>query len=93
MWLPIFDAIQIILQIYGYLLIAAAILSWIPDLYDTQIGRWITRLTDPYLRIFRRFIPPLPLGGIAIDIAYIIAVIVYFILEREILHVLVYMVA
>lgn len=89
MWLLIFDIIRFILQVYGYLLIAAAILSWVPDMYDTRIGHWLTRFTDPYLNLFRRFIPPLMLGGISLDLAFVVAVIVYFILEREIVIVLI----
>jgi YggT family protein len=92
MWLAILNIIQIILQVYGYLLIAAAVMSWIPDLTETQIGRLLIRLTDPYLSLFRRFIPPLPLGGIALDIAFIVAVVVYFFVEQEVLHVLVLLV-
>lgn len=88
MWLVILNIIQTILQVYGYLLIAAAVMSWIPDLTDTQIGQLLIRLTDPYLALFRRIIPSLPLGGIAIDISFIVAVIVYFFVEREIIHVL-----
>lgn len=83
------NIISTLLSIYGYLLIATAIMSWIPDLASTQIGRILHNVTDPYLRIFRRFIPPVPLGGIMLDVAFIVAIIVYFFIERGIMAVLV----
>lgn len=36
--------------------------------------------TDPPLRLVRRFIPPLRLGGIALDLAFIIIMILAWIL-------------
>ncbi|QSO53867.1 YggT family protein [Alicyclobacillus curvatus] len=77
-----------ILAVYGYVLIATAIISWIPDLSSTQLGQILDRLSDPYLRIFRRFIPPVQLGGIMLDIAFLVAIIVYFFVERGILSLL-----
>lgn len=78
-----------VLAAYGYVLIATAIISWIPDLASTQLGQILDRLSDPYLRIFRRFIPPVQLGGIMLDVAFLVAIIVYFFVERGIMAVLV----
>ena len=39
-------------------------------------------LTDPPLKLIRRFIPPLRLGGIAIDLAFLILIIVLQVLMR-----------
>lgn len=39
-------------------------------------------LTDPPLKLIRRFIPPLRLGGIAIDLAFLILIIVLMVLMR-----------
>lgn len=38
---------------YYWLLIINIFLSWIPELKQTKIGRLITYLADPYMRIFR----------------------------------------
>lgn len=45
-----------VLRIYYWILIASIFLSWLPELRHTMIGRWITRLSDPYMRIFRGLI-------------------------------------
>ena len=38
------------------------IASWFPAAQRQSWLRWIASLTDPYLNIFRRFIPPI--GGV-----------------------------
>ncbi|MCL6637640.1 MAG: YggT family protein [Alicyclobacillus sp.] len=82
------NLIQVLLTFYGYVLIATAVISWIPDLADTQLGQLLNRLTEPYLRPFLRFIPPLSLGGVQFDVAFIVAVIVYFFIEQGVVYVL-----
>jgi YggT family protein len=84
----ILNIIGTLLSVYGYVLIATAIISWIPDLATTQLGQILDKLTDPYLRIFRRFLRPLQFGGIMLDIAFLVAIIVYFPLESEVMRIL-----
>jgi YggT family protein len=50
------------LQIYFVMLIARILLSWFPNLnwYNPPLS-FLAQVTDPYLNIFRSFIPPL--GG------------------------------
>ncbi|MDT9183139.1 YggT family protein [Limnospira sp. PMC 289.06] len=59
------------LNIYMVLIFIRILLSWFPNvnLYDGPLSI-ITQLTDPYLNLFRSFIPPL--GGI--DFSPIIAI-------------------
>ncbi|QIZ69430.1 YggT family protein [Oxynema aestuarii] len=59
------------LQIYFVLLIVRIFLSWFPNInwYDPPFSI-VSQLTDPYLNIFRSFIPPL--GGI--DFSPILAI-------------------
>ena len=59
-------------QIYFYVLIAYVLLSWIPNARDSFIGEMLGKISEPYLSIFRRFIPPI--GGM-IDVSPIIALI------------------
>ena len=40
-------------------------------------------MTDPYLRLFRRIIPPLGGGGFALDLSPIIAIIVLIIAQQH----------
>ncbi len=41
------------LRIYYYLLIASILLTWIPEVTRTEFYRYLRKLTDPYLRVFR----------------------------------------
>jgi YggT family protein len=88
MWTYILNLIYIVLEIYGYLLIAAALMTWLPELMETPVGQILMRLTEPYLGLFRRFIPSLPLGGIRLDLSFLVAIIVYFFLENLVMSIL-----
>ncbi|MBM7565728.1 YggT family protein [Paenibacillus sacheonensis] len=57
-------------QIYQYMIIAYVLLSWLPGLRDSFIGELLSKLVEPYLAPFRRFIPSI--GGV-IDISPIVA--------------------
>lgn len=59
------------LQIYFVLLIIRILLSWFPQVnwFDPPFSI-LSQLTDPYLNIFRSFIPPI--GGI--DFSAILAI-------------------
>jgi YggT family protein len=59
------------INIYIYLLIARILLSWFQTAeWADRIISFLSPVTDPYLNIFRSFIPPL--GGI--DISAILAI-------------------
>ena len=58
-----------VFEIYYWLILISIFGSWFPHFQSTKIGIWITKLVEPYLGFFRRFIPPLG----PIDISPIIA--------------------
>ncbi|WP_257985566.1 YggT family protein [Bacillus sp. V5-8f] len=64
---------QYVYDIYYWLILISIFGSWFPQFNTTKIGIWVSKLVDPYLDIFRRFIPPL---GV-IDISPFIALIAY----------------
>lgn len=68
----IFEVIKTLIQIYFYMLIVYIFMSWVPNARDTQLGRLLANLCEPYLEPFRRFIPPLGM----IDFSPIFALIV-----------------
>ena len=68
------DLVQIlavVLQVYSYILLARALVSWIPNLdpYNPFV-RILYQLTEPVLDPIRKIIPPL--GGM-IDISIMVA--------------------
>lgn len=67
----VLNLINIVIQIYTWLIIANALMSWLPGAYQSKLGQIITRLVRPFLDIFR-FIPTL--GGI--DFSPLVAIIV-----------------
>ena len=69
--------------VYMILIFVRILLSWIPripynPILSAVIG-FVTDVTDPYLRLFRRIIPPVGGGGFALDLSPIIATIVLII--------------
>ena len=80
------DVILLVLQIYVWLLIAAAILSWLIafGVVNTRnqavamLAGFLYRITEPALRPIRRILPNL--GGIDIS-PVILILIIYFIQE------------
>lgn len=59
------------LQLYGFVLLGRALVSWIPNLSpDNPIVRILYQITEPVLEPIRRLIPPL--GG-TIDISILVA--------------------
>jgi YggT family protein len=71
--------------VYFILIFIRILLSWIPRMpyypWLRATVDFIHQVVDPYLNIFRRVIPPLGGGGMAIDISPILAIIVLFIVS------------
>ncbi|WP_417900616.1 YggT family protein [Bacillus haimaensis] len=67
--------LNLIQQLVGFYMIALVIyifMSWFPGARESSIGRILARICEPYLEMFRRFIPPLGM----IDISPIVAILV-----------------
>ncbi|MEI3597046.1 MULTISPECIES: YggT family protein [unclassified Oceanobacillus] len=60
------------IYIYSWILIIYILMSWFPGARESSFGELIGRIAEPYLEIFRRFIPPLGM----IDVSPIVAIIV-----------------
>ena len=78
--------VNAVFLVYFILIFIRILLSWIPRLpYYPWLRAsvdFIHQVVDPYLNIFRRVIPPLGGGGMAIDISPILAIIVLSIVGR-----------
>ena len=65
--------ISTLIYFYSILIVLRIFMSWIPSIdWDRQPVKFIRIITDAYLDLFRRFIPPL--GGL--DFSPIIALLV-----------------
>lgn len=71
--------VRYLLELYVFILIARALLSWFPMHAGSPllpVVRVLDRLTEPVLAPIRRILPPLRAGGMAIDLSIIIAILV-----------------
>jgi YggT family protein len=86
----ILDVIMLVLQIYIWLLIAAAVLSWLVafNVVNTRnqvvsmLGEFLYRITEPLLRPIRSMLPNL--GGI--DVSPVILILLIFLLQNVIIR-------
>lgn len=74
MLFQIFKILSVALEIYSYALIIYILMSWFPGARESSFGITLSKLCEPYLEQFRRFIPPLGM----IDISPIIAIYILF---------------
>ncbi|MBP2057801.1 YggT family protein [Lactobacillus colini] len=78
-WL--FRIVSTLLNVYAFLIVIYTLLTWIPSLLDTQPGRILARIVQPYLDLFERFIPPIA----GLSFAPIIALLVIYFINNYIL--------
>jgi YggT family protein len=78
--------VDALFAVYVVLIFVRILMSWIPRIPRSATLRpvldFITETTDPYLNLFRRFIPPIGGGGMTMDVSPIIAIIVLLVAER-----------
>ncbi len=72
------DFVNTLIAVYLALIIAYIITSWLPLPYNIWLNRaqrFLYDVVDPYLRVFRRFVPQLSLGGLGLDLSPIFAIV------------------
>jgi len=75
-----------LLQLYTYVIIAAALISWVRPDPRNPIVRFLHMATEPVLRPLRQLLPPWKTGGL--DLSPLIALIAIQFVERVILPLL-----
>ena len=79
------DYVNALFLVYMILIFARILLSWIPRMPYNQVLSavvgFIHEVTDPYLNLFRRFLPPVGGGGFALDLSPIVAIILLLIAQ------------
>jgi YggT family protein len=77
------DYVSALFLVYLILIFARILLSWIPRMpYNpilSSVVNFIHEVTDPYLNLFRRVLPPVGGGGFALDLSPMIATFVLII--------------
>ena len=73
--------VYVVFLVYLLCIFAYILTSWIPLPYNVwlnRIQRFLYDVVDPYLRLFRRFVPQLSLGGLGLDLSPIFAILVLY---------------
>lgn len=84
------DVIKILLDLYIWLLIAAAVLSWlvafnvvnVRNQFVAMVGDFLYRITEPLLRPIRNMMPNL--GGL--DVSPVILILIIILIQRLIYY-------
>jgi YggT family protein len=84
------DVIKIVLELYIWILIAAAVLSWlvafnvvnVRNQFVATIGDFLYRITEPLLRPIRNMLPNL--GGL--DVSPVILILLIILIQRLIFY-------
>jgi uncharacterized protein YggT (Ycf19 family) len=74
------DYVYTLAMVYVVLIFIRILMSWFPRIpYNVWLNRFlefVTQVTDPYLNLFRRFLPLVRIGPGAIDLSPMVATIV-----------------
>ena len=69
-----------LLRLYGYLIIAYVVMSWVVvssrSGFVADLYRVLASVCEPYVGLFRRLIPPVSMGSAGLDLSPVIALIV-----------------
>lgn len=63
--------VNFLFQIYTLMLFVRILASWIPQANEYRIIQFVGYYTDPYLNIFRRFVPPLGMFDLSPIVAFL----------------------
>jgi YggT family protein len=80
-----FSLLCLALRVYWYVLLARIVLSWFMESPRGWLGSaWgvLYDLTEPFLRPFRRLVPPLRLGGLGLDLSPILAFVLLGVVQQ-----------
>jgi YggT family protein len=79
------DYVGALFLVYIILILLNVLISWVPRMPYNRVLRaildFVKETTDPYLNLFRRVLPPLGGGGLALDLSPMIGVILLFVVR------------
>jgi YggT family protein len=86
------DYVSTLALVYLVLIFIRIIMSWIPRMpynrYLSAALKFVSDVTDPYLNIFRRVLPPVRLGPGALDLSPIVATFVLIIVSSIVANII-----
>jgi YggT family protein len=64
-------AVNILFQIYSLMLLAYILGSWFPQVFQYRIMQFVVFYAEPYLKVFKRIIPPLGMMDFSPIVAFL----------------------
>ncbi|SFB84943.1 YggT family protein [Alkalibacterium subtropicum] len=58
------------IDLYRIALVVYFLLSWMPGGYQSKLGQFLIRICEPYVGIFRQFVPPIGMISLAGIVAF-----------------------
>ena len=84
------DYLNTLLLVYLVLIFIRILMSWIPRMpynrYLAAFLKFVSDVTDPYLNLFRRILPPVRMGPGALDLSPIVATFVLIIVGQIVVN-------
>ncbi len=98
-WLPlavtredVADYVNVLFTIYVVLIFIRVLMSWFTRIPYNQVLNavleFVRETTDPYLNLFRKFVPMVRIGPGALDLSPIVAVIVLLIVQSIVVRII-----
>lgn len=69
--MPLIPLIGWVFKIYFYMIFVYVLLSWFPQVRESPLGMVLAKLVEPYLSVFRQFIPPIGMVDLSPFVALI----------------------
>jgi YggT family protein len=80
--------VNALFTVYIVLIFVNILISWLPRVPYNRALRavldFVAETTNPYLNLFRRFLPPVGAGGLALDLSPMLGIILLFVLQQVI---------
>lgn len=80
----VYRFVSYLFTFYYYAIFAYILMSWVPQIRNTFIGEFLTAICEPFLKLFRKIIPPVGM----LDISPIAAVFALGLIQRLVFKVL-----
>jgi YggT family protein len=84
------DYVNTLILVYLVLIFIRILTSWIPRMpynrYLAAFLKFVSDVTDPFLNLFRRILPPVRMGGAGLDLSPIVATFVLIIVGQIVVN-------
>ena len=77
----VYKFIIYLFNFYEYSMLAYILTSWVPQIKNNFIVEFLEAICEPYLKLFRKFIPPIGM----LDISPVVALIVLSVIQNLII--------